>query len=60
MKSTLVKKIEGFELWMTANGSIQHFWVKNAQRRARMLGTLAQAEEFLAKAVSQTRAARAH
>jgi NH3-dependent NAD+ synthetase len=60
MKTTLVKKIEGFELWMTANGSIEQFWVKNAQSRARMMESLAHAEEFIAKAVRATRNARAH
>ncbi|MGC1301013.1 MAG: hypothetical protein WA840_01455 [Caulobacteraceae bacterium] len=60
MKTTLLKKIEDFELWTTVSGSIQHFAIKTGSRKARVVETLAQAEEYLAKALREKRAARAH
>ena len=42
-EATLLKRVEGLELWTTVTATTQHFAVKVGRRRARVLATLADA-----------------
>jgi len=59
-EATLLKRVEGLELWTTVTATTQHFAVKVGRRRARVLATLADAEAYLAAAVTRIRSARSH
>ncbi len=59
-RTTLLKRVEGFELWTTVSEAAQHFAVKTGLRRARVTDTRADAEAFLAQALSNAKTTRAH
>ncbi|WP_158915657.1 hypothetical protein [Caulobacter sp. S45] len=59
-RTTLLKRVEGMELWTTVTETTQHFAIKTGERRARVAQTLAEAEAFLAAALLRARTARAH
>ena len=59
-RTSLLKTIEGLELWTTISGPVQHFAVKTGERRVRVVGTLEDAEAFLAAKLLDARIARAH
>ncbi len=60
VSTSLLKRVEGFELWTTQSGSDQQFVVKTTGRRARVSSTIEAAEAFLAEQLSHARMARAH
>ncbi len=57
-QETLLKSIDGLELWTAANETTQHFAVKVGRRRARVLATLAEAESYFGAALQRIRAVR--
>jgi hypothetical protein len=59
-KTSLLKRIEGLELWTTVSGSSQQFAVKMGERRLRVVETLDAAEALLATTLLHVRMARAH
>jgi len=59
-KATLLKRIDGLELWTAATETTEHFAVKVSERRARVLATLAEAEHYFTTTLNEARAARAH
>ncbi len=59
-QTTLIKQVEGLELWTSGTGSTQQFAVKVERRRARVLASLVEAERYFAQALERFRAARAH
>jgi len=59
-KTWIVKRIDGLELWTSVTETTQHFAIKTRQKRARVLGTLAEAEAYFADALDRARLARAH
>jgi hypothetical protein len=58
--TTLLKRIEGLELWTSITETTQQFIVKTSDKRARVAATLAEAEAYLAAALERVRLARAH
>lgn len=60
MKTTLLKRVDGLEIWATVGETAQHYVVKFGERRARVVESLAKAEALLETLVRQARLARAH
>ena len=60
VRTSLLKTIEGQELWTTVSGSVQHFAVKTGERRVRVTETIEAAEALLASELLHARIARAH
>jgi hypothetical protein len=60
VKTSLIKRIEGLEIWTTVSGSIQHFAVKTGDRKATVVGTIEDAEALLAAKLQHARMVRAH
>ena len=60
VRTTLLKRVEGLELWTTVTGQAELFAVKLRTGRARTFDTLDAAERSLAAALQQARALRAH
>jgi hypothetical protein len=58
-RTTLLKRIEGFELWSSISDSQQHFAVKTREKRVRFSTSLADAEAHLAKMLRHARCVRA-
>jgi hypothetical protein len=59
-KAILLKRIDDLELWTGVTETTRHFAVKVGRRRARVLGTLAEAEDYLAAVLQRMRTARSH
>lgn len=59
-RATLLKRIEGLELWSSVYGAVEHFVVRTGDRRARALHSLEAAEAFLAKRLLHARALRSN
>ncbi len=59
-QATLLKSIDGLELWTAVTETTQHFAVKVGRRRARVLATLAEAESYFSAALTRIRAVRSH
>jgi hypothetical protein len=59
-QATLLKSIDGLELWTAVTETTQHFAVKVGRRRARVLATLAEAESYFGAALTRIRAVRSH
>ena len=59
-RTTLLRRVEGLELWTTMGETAQHYAVKLDKGRLRVVDTLAQAEALLAAASAKARIARAH
>jgi hypothetical protein len=57
-QETLLKSVDGLELWTAVTESTQHFAVKFGRRRARVLATLAEAENYFSAALKRIRALR--
>jgi len=57
---TLLKSIDGLELWTAVGDSTQDFAVKVGRRRARVLATQAEAEHYFGMALKRIRALRSH
>jgi len=60
IRTTLLKRVEGLELWTGVTEGVQHYAVKLGTRRARVFPTLEAAEAMLAKQQDRAREARAH
>ncbi len=60
VKTFLLKRIEGLEIWTSVSGAVQHFAVKTGERRLRVVHSLEDAEAFLASRLRRARATRAH
>ena len=58
-RTTLLKRVEGLELWTTVTGPVQVFAIKLRNGRARVFDSL-EAEQRMAAALRQARAERAH
>ena len=52
-QETLLKSVDGLELWTAVTESTQHFAVKFGRRRARVLATLAEAENYFSAALKR-------
>jgi len=59
-RTTLLKRVEGLEIWTTVTGATEHFAVKIGERRARVVRSLEEAEAFLKAKIADARIARAH
>jgi len=59
-RAILLKRVEGFELWSSVCGAVEHFLVRTEHRRARVLHSLEAAEAFLAKRLLHARAVRSN
>jgi hypothetical protein len=57
---TLLKRVDGLELWTAVTATSQQFAVKVGRRRARVLASLAEAEAYMAAALQRIRSARSH
>ena len=60
MTPTLLKRIDGLEIWTLAGKTSQHFAVRLSARRAQIVDSLAQAERLFSAALARARIARAH
>lgn len=60
IRTTLLKRVEGLELWTTVSGRAQVFAVRLRTGRARVFDSLEAAERLMGAALRQARTARAH
>jgi len=59
-QATLLKSVDGLELWTSVSADTQHYAVKLGRRRARVLATLADAERYFTTSLKAIRASRSH
>jgi hypothetical protein len=57
-RTILLKRVDGFEIWTTVSGAVQHFAVKTSAGRARVMHSLEDAEAFLASRLAALRLIR--
>jgi hypothetical protein len=58
--TSLLKRIEGLELWAIVAGSAEQFAVRTGERKVRVVQSIEAAETFLAAKLQNARIARSH